>query len=176
MKKFIFITGIIIALFCFNCHVFAQIKTVVDASKLISDVQISGLFGCKVKLKPPTMKCNCYHVSDDKKVAIAINATPFKDKDIANDMLKMNYTNCCRDISTKKKTIAVYDSIQPFPTGGENAHCLSGKGDKQNPGDVTRLQFVSGNTLITFDTKGVDRQKVFSNLFVIYAIMKSNNR
>jgi hypothetical protein len=153
-------------------------QTPKDACSLIVDEQINKVIGCKVtQTGGSIMKGKyCTHKAADFKSEVTVQYYDWHTAKTAAEMQKMNYDENKKDIATGKKAVGVYTSIKDFPEGGQNAYIATGEGDLYSNGSVVRSQFFIGNIQYTFDTKGIDKNKVVSGMKEIYNIIRNNSK
>ena len=157
---------------------FAKAQTPKDACSLISDAQINKIIGCHVS-QQGNVKVNgkyCKHLSADAKIEVVVQYYDWHTASTAAQMQKMNYDGDRNDIAKGKKAGGIYTATKDFPEGGENAYIATGEGDLYTNGNVVRAQFFIGSIQYTFDTQGIDKNKVVAGLKEIYNTIKNNAR
>jgi hypothetical protein len=151
---------------------FAQGK---DACSLISTVQVNSLIGCHMKDgKSVIAGKRCGRTSEDATSAVTLEYYDWHKSKTALDMLKMSFDESSKNIKSGKKAVGIYTSIKSFPGGGQNALIMTGEGSEFTNGNVVRIQFVIGSINYTFDTQGIERNKVTAKAIEIFNIIKTN--
>ena len=152
---------------------FAQTK---DACVILTDAQINKILGCNMKQQGSgAVKGKyCKHTSADFKSEVVLQWYDWHSEKTAVDMQKLTYDGDKKDVASGKKAGGVYTAVKDFAEGGQYAFVATGEGDIYTNGNVTRLQFVIGAIQFTFDTQGMDKNKVVPKLKEIYAAIKNN--
>jgi hypothetical protein len=175
MKKMMTIA---LAAFLSIACLYAKGQAAKDACSLITDEQLNKILSCKVTQSgPSTVKGkHCVHKSADAKYDIVIEYYDWHNEKTAKDMMKRVYDQNKNDISANKKAVGIYTAFKDFPEGGQYAYVMTGDGDIYSNGNVVRLQYLAGNLQFTFDTRGLDKNKVLPKLKEILSMINSNNR
>lgn len=173
-KSFLFLAHIAFS-FAFGFSAHAQER--LDACKLISTEQINKVLGSKVGEGVSTIQGKrCAHKSADNKSSASMEYYDWQTANSAAEMLKMTYDGNSKSIASGKKAVGIYTAIKPFPEAGPSAFIMTGDGDVMSGGNVVRIQFGMGSKTFTFDTQGLDKDKVAAKAAGIYSIIKGNNK
>ncbi len=166
---------LLVAILC-STSLFTRAQGTKDACLLISDEQINKIIGCKVKQSGPSILkgARCTHKAADFKSDITLEYYDWHAAKTAQDMIKMNFDLEKKNIAEKHLSGGIFTAFKDFSAGGQNAFIETGAGDLTTNGNVVRMQFLIGSVVFTFDTRGIDMNKVVPNLDKIYAIIKTN--
>ena len=154
----------------------AQLKK--DACALLTDAQINKIIGCNVKQAGAAIMkgARCSHKAVDFKSEATLEFYDWHSEQTATDMLKLSFDDLKKRIATGQKTIGVYTTFKEFPEGGKNAYIVTGPGNETTNGNMVRIQFMLGTTIVTFDTQGIDMGKVVPKAREIYKAIMDNNK
>ncbi len=174
MKKTISILAILLSVGSIGAK--AQLKK--DACALLTDAQINKTLGCNVKQAEEAMMkgIRCVHKAADFKTEATLEYYDWHSAQTAADMLKLGFDENKKNITAGKKAVGVYTTIKEFTEGGKNACIMTGPGDITSNGNLVRIQFVLGTSIVTFDTKGIDMAKVAPKAKEIYKAIVDNNK
>jgi hypothetical protein len=165
----------VMVLFLFLAWNYSMAQTKNDAATLITTDQINQLLGVKVGDSKSIMGSKyCEHHSADFKSKVVVQYTAFSTSKAAADMLKMAYDENNKDITAGKKAVGIFTAIKTFSSAGPGAYYLTSPGNEYSPGHLVRLQFVLGTAMFSFETTGIEMDKVIAKLDDIFKIIKGN--
>jgi hypothetical protein len=163
----------LLLLFLVGNGAFAQTKS--DAATLITTAQISQLFGVNVNDGKSIMSGKYIsHRSADNKTEVIVQYTDFHTPAAAADMLKREHDGSFDLVAKGQKAAGIYTEAKPVDFAGASAFYMTSPGNDYSPGNQVRLQFVLGSCMLTFDTKGIAKEKVTAKLGDVYKIIKGN--
>ena len=151
-----------------------------DACTLITGKQLGAMFGGKF-IKKPSMVSATQCVYETEGGDMKIVKVYYSDYGIvkmpdglnmANELLKEHADTRSEDVKKAGNDhTGPFDKYGRFPAGGTNSHYALRWGAY---GRVLLLEFVSGNCLVSFETSGLDTEKVITKLPEIYKAIISH--